>query len=53
LVIALVLFAAASVAAADPHIHRLPSGRHLFQRGDQYIDSDVVFGVKEPLIVDF
>ncbi len=26
---------------------------HLFQRGDQYIDTDVVFGVKEPLIVDF
>ena len=26
---------------------------HLFQRGDQYINTDVVFGVKEPLIVDF
>jgi hydroxyquinol 1,2-dioxygenase len=26
---------------------------HLFQRGDQYIDEDVVYGVKEPLIVDF
>jgi hydroxyquinol 1,2-dioxygenase len=26
---------------------------HLFQRGDQYIDTDVVFGVKEALIVDF
>jgi hydroxyquinol 1,2-dioxygenase len=26
---------------------------HLFQRGDQYIDTDVVFGVKEPLIVEF
>ena len=26
---------------------------HLFQRGDQYIETDVVFGVKEPLIVDF
>ena len=26
---------------------------HLFQRGDQYIDTDVVYGVKEPLIVDF
>jgi hydroxyquinol 1,2-dioxygenase len=26
---------------------------HLFQRGDQYIESDVVYGVKEPLIVDF
>ena len=26
---------------------------HLFQRGDPYIESDVVFGVKEPLITDF
>jgi hydroxyquinol 1,2-dioxygenase len=26
---------------------------HLFQRGDQYIDTDVVYGVKEPLITDF
>jgi hydroxyquinol 1,2-dioxygenase len=26
---------------------------HLFQKGGDYIDSDVVFGVKEPLIVDF
>jgi hydroxyquinol 1,2-dioxygenase len=26
---------------------------HLFQKGDQYINTDVVFGVKEPLIVDF
>lgn len=26
---------------------------HLFQRGDEYIDTDVVYGVKEPLIVDF
>ena len=26
---------------------------HLFQRGDQYIDTDVVFAVKERLIVDF
>jgi hydroxyquinol 1,2-dioxygenase len=26
---------------------------HLFQKGDQYIDTDVVFGVKEPLIVEF
>jgi hydroxyquinol 1,2-dioxygenase len=26
---------------------------HLFQRGDKYIESDVVFGVKEPLITDF
>lgn len=26
---------------------------HLFQKGSDYIDSDVVFGVKEALIVDF
>jgi hydroxyquinol 1,2-dioxygenase len=26
---------------------------HLFRRGDDYIESDVVYGVKEPLIVDF
>jgi hydroxyquinol 1,2-dioxygenase len=26
---------------------------HLFQCGDQYLDTDVVFGVKEPLIVEF
>jgi len=26
---------------------------HLFKRGGEYIDSDVVFGVKEPLITDF
>ncbi len=26
---------------------------HLFQKGDEFIDSDVVYGVKEPLIVDF
>lgn len=26
---------------------------HLFQAGDKYIDSDVVYGVKEPLIVEF
>jgi hydroxyquinol 1,2-dioxygenase len=30
-----------------------PVTTHLFQRGDQYIENDVVFGVKEPLIVDF
>jgi hydroxyquinol 1,2-dioxygenase len=30
-----------------------PVTTHLFRRGDQYIESDVVFGVKEPLIVDF
>jgi len=26
---------------------------HLFQAGDRYIDNDVVYGVKEPLIVEF
>jgi hydroxyquinol 1,2-dioxygenase len=26
---------------------------HLFRRGDQFIDNDVVYGVKEPLIVQF
>lgn len=26
---------------------------HLFQAGDQYLDTDVVFGVKQPLIVGF
>jgi hypothetical protein len=26
---------------------------HLFVRGDPYLDSDAVFGVKESLIVDF
>ena len=30
-----------------------PVVTHLFQRGDQYIETDVVFGVKEPLIVEF
>jgi hydroxyquinol 1,2-dioxygenase len=26
---------------------------HLFQKGDEYIDNDVVYGVKAPLVVDF
>lgn len=26
---------------------------HLFRRGDQYLDTDVVYGVKQELIVDF
>ena len=26
---------------------------HLFVRGDEYLDSDAVFGVKDSLIVDF
>ena len=34
-----------------PGHHRLVT--HLFQRGCQYIESDVVYGVKAPLIVDF
>jgi len=43
---------------AHIHFHLTAPGyhsviTHLFQRGDQYLDTDVVFGVKEPLIVDF
>jgi hydroxyquinol 1,2-dioxygenase len=34
-----------------PGHHRIVT--HLFQRGDRYIDTDVVYGVKAPLIVDF
>jgi hydroxyquinol 1,2-dioxygenase len=34
-----------------PGYHRLVT--HLFQRGDEFIDTDVVYGVKEPLIVEF
>ena len=26
---------------------------HLFRHGDEFIETDVVYGVKEPLIVDF
>ena len=26
---------------------------HLFQKGDEYIDTDVVYGVKAPLVVEF
>jgi hydroxyquinol 1,2-dioxygenase len=43
-----------------PHIHFAVSAAgyksvitHLFQRGGDYIETDVVFGVKAPLIVDF
>ena len=36
---------------ATPGYHRIVT--HLFRRGDRYIDNDVVYGVKEPLIVDF
>jgi hydroxyquinol 1,2-dioxygenase len=38
-------------AVSAPGYHSLVT--HLFRRGDEYIDSDVVYGVKEPLIVDF
>ena len=34
-----------------PGYHRIVT--HLFQRGDRYLDTDVVYGVKAPLIVDF
>jgi hydroxyquinol 1,2-dioxygenase len=34
-----------------PGYHRVVT--HLFQKGDRYIDTDVVYGVKEPLIVEF
>lgn len=34
-----------------PGYHRVVT--HLFQKGDPFIDTDVVYGVKEPLIVDF
>jgi len=42
------------------HLHSIVSAQgfdrlvtHLFVRGDEYLDSDAVFGVKESLIVDF
>jgi hydroxyquinol 1,2-dioxygenase len=43
---------------AHIHFHLAAPGHHsvtthLFQRGDKWIDTDVVFGVKEALIVDF
>jgi hydroxyquinol 1,2-dioxygenase len=38
-------------AVEAPGYHRIVT--HLFQRGDRYLDNDVVYGVKEPLIVDF
>ncbi len=34
-----------------PGYHRIIT--HIFQKGDQYIDTDVVFGVKKELIVPF
>jgi hydroxyquinol 1,2-dioxygenase len=38
-------------AIKAPGYHGLVT--HLFQSGDTYIDTDVVYGVKEPLIVEF
>ncbi len=38
-------------AVIAPGYHTLVT--HLFQAGDDFIDSDVVYGVKEPLIVEF
>lgn len=43
---------------AHIHFHLTAPGyhqvvTHLFQEGDRYLDTDVVFGVKEALIVDF
>jgi hydroxyquinol 1,2-dioxygenase len=38
-------------AVSAPGYHGVVT--HLFRKGDEYIDSDVVYGVKEPLIVDF
>jgi hydroxyquinol 1,2-dioxygenase len=35
----------------SPGHHRVVT--HLFQRGCEFIETDVVYGVKEPLIVDF
>ena len=38
-------------AVSAPGYHGLIT--HLFQKGDEYINTDVVYAVKEPLIVDF
>lgn len=38
-------------AITAPGHHSLVT--HLFQKGDEFIDTDVVYGVKEPLIVEF
>jgi hydroxyquinol 1,2-dioxygenase len=38
-------------AVEAPGFHKVTT--HLFQKGDTYIDTDVVYGVKEPLIVEF
>ena len=38
-------------AISAPGYHDLVT--HLFQKGDEYIDNDVVYGVKAPLVVEF
>lgn len=38
-------------AVDAPGYHRVVT--HLFQKGDEFIETDVVYGVKEPLIVTF
>ena len=38
-------------AVAAPGYHGVVT--HLFQKGDDYIDNDVVYGVKAPLVVEF
>jgi len=38
-------------AISAPGYHELVT--HLFQKGDKYIDNDVVYGVKAPLVVEF
>jgi hydroxyquinol 1,2-dioxygenase len=38
-------------AVSAPGFHTVVT--HLFQDGDEYIENDVVYGVKEPLIVEF
>jgi hydroxyquinol 1,2-dioxygenase len=38
-------------AVSAPGYHHVVT--HLFQKGDEYIETDVVYGVKEPLIVEF
>ena len=38
-------------AVSAPGYHHVVT--HLFQKGDKYIETDVVYGVKEPLIVEF
>jgi hydroxyquinol 1,2-dioxygenase len=38
-------------AVEAPGYHKVVT--HLFQKGDEYIETDVVYGVKEPLIVEF